>query len=36
MDMSNAREIASLLKQNATPMRLIISDFLTSAFAKNT
>lgn len=33
MDSSSAMELATMLKQNATPMRLIISEFLSSAFA---
>ncbi len=36
MDASNARELVSMLKQNATPMRLIIAEFLSAAFTKNT
>jgi hypothetical protein len=35
MDTSSALELASMLKQNATPMRLIISEFLSSAFSKD-
>ncbi len=35
MDPSNARELAAMLKQNATPMRLIIAEFLSAAFSKN-
>ncbi len=34
MDPSNARELAAMLKQNATPMRLIIAEFLSNAFSK--
>lgn len=36
MDPSNARELATMLKQNATPMRLIIAEFLSTAFSKST
>jgi len=35
MDSSSARELATMLKQNATPMRLIIAEFLSAAFSKN-
>ncbi len=35
MNASYALELASMLKQNATPMRLIISEFLSAAFAKS-
>lgn len=34
MDASSALELANMLRQNATPMRLIISDFLSSAFSR--
>lgn len=33
MDPSKARELAAMLKQNSSPMRLIIAEFLSNAFS---